>query len=197
MLGGTAARCHDANVAKWTLLGLSVAALCVGCELNSPSDGSPEADSPAVVDERAGEYGGVGLGASGERVEEQLGDSERSDGFFPLDSESFTGPPSIPTPGGRPEVLKYEESAFLVARKGGVVALMVTAEGVATRAGVAVGEPLERVEEAYSAVRCGEAPAGEAVVGEDPTYPWCRATVGDVKVFFGGDPIESVTLTRR
>lgn len=46
-------------------------------------------------------------------------------------------------------------------------------------------------------VECGEAVAGEALVGgETPMYPWCRVRVGDSIVFFGEDPIESVTLAR-
>jgi hypothetical protein len=44
-------------------------------------------------------------------------------------------------------------------------------------------------------VPCGKAIAGEAVFGESPSYRWCRALVGGVRVFFGGDPIESITLT--
>jgi hypothetical protein len=159
-------------------------------------DSRSDSTFPQVVDERAGAYGDVRLGASAQEVEAAFGVPDRSDGFFPLDGESFTGPDFIATPGGRPKVLKYDEAVFLVAREGGVIALMTTAEGAATRAGVAVGEPLERAREAYEAVRCGESPAGEALLGESPTYPWCRTAVGAGEVFFGGDPIESVTLMR-
>lgn len=46
-------------------------------------------------------------------------------------------------------------------------------------------------------VDCGEAVASEPLSGgETPTYSWCRVVVGDIRVFFGADPIESITLTR-
>jgi hypothetical protein len=45
-------------------------------------------------------------------------------------------------------------------------------------------------------VHCGQTVAGEPLFGgEPPTHPWCRVIVGDVRVFFGGDPIKSVALT--
>jgi hypothetical protein len=69
--------------------------------------------------------------------------------------------------------------------------------GAQTRAGVRVGDGLELVRIRYGRVHCGEAVAGEPLFGgELPTYPWRRALVGDVRVFFGGEPIDSVTLTR-
>ena len=60
-----------------------------------------------------------------------------------------------------------------------------------------VGDPLDLVRENYEHVRCGKAVAGEAVSGGDPsTYAWCRMRLDSVEVFFGDDPIESVTLTQ-
>jgi len=38
------------------------------------------------------------------------------------------------------------------------------------------------------------AAAGEGAFGGTPKYPWCRA-LGDVHVFFGEDPIESITMS--
>jgi hypothetical protein len=75
---------------------------------------------------------------------------------------------------------------------------MATLEnGARTRAGVAVGEDLSRIREHYDRVKCGEAVAGESLLGgEPPTYRWCRAIVGGIRVFAGGDPVESITLTR-
>jgi hypothetical protein len=55
---------------------------------------------------------------------------------------------------------------------------------------------LFEMEPPRSHVECGEAVAGEPLFGgETPTYPWCRALIGDTRVFFGRDPIESITLT--
>ena len=74
---------------------------------------------------------------------------------------------------------------------------MATLEkGARTRAGVGIGDELERVRERYDRVQCGEAVAGEPLFGgEAPMYRWCRALVDEVRVHFGGDPIESITMT--
>jgi hypothetical protein len=61
---------------------------------------------------------------------------------------------------------------------------------------VSIGEPLQSVLGSYERSRCGEAVAGEPIFGGDtPMYGWCRARVAGASVFFGGDPIESITLT--
>lgn len=75
---------------------------------------------------------------------------------------------------------------------------MATLEkGARRRSGVGVGDPLDAVVDRYDGVRCAEAVAGEPLLGgETPTYRWCRALVDGTRVFFGGDPIESITLTR-
>ena len=160
------------------------------------------AGTPVRVDERAGMLRGVRFGDSSARVRELLGEpSDREQGFFPEDAD-FTGPPSIAAPqsdqGTRvpPETLHYDDTAFLVSRTVGVFSMATLSPAAETRHGVGVGDPLERVRERYASVRCGEAVAGEALFGDTPMYPWCRARVGDVDVFFGEDPIESITITR-
>jgi hypothetical protein len=68
--------------------------------------------------------------------------------------------------------------------------------GAETHAGIGVADPLSAARDRYSGAECGDAPRGEPFTGgEQPIYPWCRVVVGDVHVFFGGDPIESITLT--
>lgn len=58
-------------------------------------------------------------------------------------------------------------------------------------------DDLELVRVRYDRTECGEAVAGEALLGgETPTYLWCRAIVSGTRIFFGEDPIESITLTR-
>lgn len=70
------------------------------------------------------------------------------------------------------------------------------AENARTRSGVAVGDDLDRVRDQYTRVTCGEQIAGEASFGGGtPKYRWCRTVVAGVHVFFGGDPIASITLT--
>jgi hypothetical protein len=155
-------------------------------------------DVRPIVDEQRGRYGDVRLGSSEADVRAAFGEPGGGDGFFPLEAESYRGPVSIASPGGRqPILLRYERVAFLVAPGRGVFALSVTDPEATTARGVRVGDPLDLVRENYEHVRCGKAVAGEAVSGGDPpTYAWCRMRLDSVEVFFGDDPIESVTLTQ-
>ena len=157
------------------------------------------------VNERVGIVRGIRFGDSAAHVRRLLGEpSDDAQGFFPEGSD-FTGPPSIAAPRRDqarvpplpPQTLHYEDVAYLVSPTVGVFSMATLAEGARTRAGVAVGDDVARVRERYRGVRCGEAVAGEPLFGGDvPKYPWCRVQVGDVRVFFGDDPIESITLTR-
>lgn len=162
-----------------------------------------DAAAPGVVDERAGVLHGVHFGDTDAAIRVRHGNpSDDEDGFFP-DGSQYTGPPAIPSPRSdrrppRPPVpLHYEEIAYLVSPSQGVFSMATLERGARTRAGVAVGDDLSRMRERYDRVTCGEAVAGESLLGgEPPTYPWCRAIVGDTHVFAGGDPVESITLTR-
>jgi hypothetical protein len=170
-----------------------------GCNVAELVGAEDDSGLPTAIDEQEGSYGGVGLGSTEADVRAAFGEPGEGDGFFPLDQESPRGPPWIPAPGGtRPTVLRYEEAAFLVSPSVGVYSLMVTLQGATTAAGVEIGDRLDAARQSYQSVKCGEAIAGEPLFGgETPTYPWCRARVGRIDVFFGGDPIESVTLTLR
>jgi hypothetical protein len=154
-----------------------------------------------LVDERAGVHRGVRFGDTAAEVRRRLGrPSDNEDGFFPAETE-FTGPPNVPIPrsdqGTRvpPAMLHYRDTAYVVSPTIGVFAIATLADGARTRAGVAVGDELAVVRRAYESVECGEAIAGESPYGDPPTYPWCRTRVGRIRVFFGGDPIESITMT--
>jgi hypothetical protein len=159
-------------------------------------------DEPVLVDERRGVLHGIRFGASAEEVRARLGEpTDDGEGVFP-EGADYTGPPSIPSPQSdqrpprMPTPLHYDDTAYLVSPTVGVFSMSTLEGGARTRAGVAVGDTLELVRERYDRVRCGEAVAGEAVFGgETPTYPWCRAIVGEIRVFFGDDPIASITLT--
>jgi hypothetical protein len=175
------------------LLGVLVVAAVTGSVLWLV-DGGDEEPEQVLVDERAGRLRGVSFGDSVPEIRARLGEpTDDADGFFPEGAE-FTGPPGIPSPASDqasrvpPDELHYEHTAYLVSPTVGVFSMAILADGARTRAGIGVGDELERVRERYRRVDCGKAPAGK--------YQWCRAIVGDVRVFFGGDPIESVTLTR-
>jgi hypothetical protein len=161
-------------------------------------------EAPTVlVDERMGALHGIRFGDSEGEVRARLGKpSDDHQGVFP-EGADYTGPPAIPSPRTdqrpprQPTPLHYDESAYLVSPTVGVFSMATLEQGARTRARIGVGDDLELVSERYERVECGEAVAGEPLFGgETPMYPWCRAIVGDIRAFFGEDPIESITLTR-
>lgn len=174
-------------------LALVAVLLVGGCGKQSAS----EHGSRITVDERAGVLRGIHFGETANEIRRRLGKpADGKAGFFPAGSD-YTGPPAIAVRDGRPQTLHYEDTAFLVSRTSGTFAMATLAENARTRAGVAVGDDLSRVRERYGRVTCGEKAAGEPTLGGAvPTYHWCRTVVGRVHVFFGGDPIASITLTR-
>lgn len=150
-----------------------------------------------TVDERAGVVRGIHFGAAANEIRRRLGKpTDDKMGFFPAGTD-YTGPPAISVRDRvHPATLHYEDTAFLVSRTSGAFAMVTLAGSARTRAGVAVGDDLDRVRERYRRVTCGDASAGEPVLGgAAPTYHWCRTVVDGVHVFFGGDPIASITLT--
>jgi hypothetical protein len=157
---------------------------------------------PVLVDERAGVLHGVRFGDDERAVRARLGEeTDDRPGYFPAGAD-YTGPVAIPSPqsdlGSRvpPSELHYDDAAYLVSPTTGVFSMATLEKEARTRAGVGVGDELGLVRERYDRVECGEAIAGEPLFGsEPPTYSWCRVIVGDVRLFFGGDPIESITLT--
>jgi len=161
-------------------------------------------EAPSVlVDERVGILHGVHFGDSEPEVRQLVGDeTDDRSGFFPGGTD-YTGPPAIPSPatddGSRapPSEFHHDDTAFLVSPTVGIFSMATLEQGARTLAGVGVGDDLELARASYDRVECGEAVVGEPRFGgETPTYRWCRALVGDIRVFFGAEPIESITLTR-
>jgi len=149
-----------------------------------------------VVDERRPSFRGVGFGSSSAEVERRLGEGDRSDGFAPagrLPSDAGV-PLGLPNPVGveheRPELRRYDDSAFLLLQDR-VYAMMLTGAAVETSRGVGIGDSIDEVRRRYDDVRCAEVPGGG-------TYPSCQARIRARRfVFFGGDPIRSVTFFSR
>ncbi len=185
------------------MLGALLLAAVAGVGLATFALRRDEEATPVLVDERAGVLHGVRFGDSEREVVARLGEeADDDDGFFPSGAD-YTGPVAIPSPasdqGSRmpPSELHYDDTAYLVSPTAGVFSMAILEKGARTRAGVGVGDELEIVRARYDRVECGEAVAGEPLFGgEPPTYRWCRALVGETRVFLGGDPIESITLTR-
>jgi len=175
------------------VLALAAAVVLGGCT----DKGASKPESRVTVDERAGVIHGVRFGDTAKEIRRRLGKpTDHKPGFFPAGAE-YTGPPSIAVRDrAKPETLHYKDMAFLVSHTTGAFAMATLAKNARTRAGVAVGDDLDRVREQYKGVTCGEQIAGEPLLGgQVPTYHWCRTVVAGAHVFFGGDPIASITLT--
>jgi hypothetical protein len=167
--------------------------MVIGCTSGDGGEAAKRGGEPAkrvLVDERAGALRGVRFGDTMQEVSARLGETTDADpGVFPAGYD-YTGPRSIPSPrsdgGMLPNTLHYDDTAYLVSPTIGVFSMSTLAEGARTRAGVRIGDDLSRVREVYDRVDCGESVA--------PVFPWCRV-LGEIHVFFGDDPIKSITLS--
>jgi len=137
------------------------------------------------------------MGDSPDRVRRVFGEPSNGPGFAPADSSpaEIGVPQTIPVPPGTrfpPDLLKYDNVAFIVGPSG-VYAFIVTEDGAATTRGVAIGDSIEKARTAYP-VRCIEVAGGESLLGGEEFYPSCGATLDRLRVWFGRDPIRSITL---
>jgi hypothetical protein len=187
-----------------TLVGAGAAAVAVVVVVGAlVADGGDDAPRSVLVDERGGSLHGVRFGDGEPAVRERLGPpSDDAQGVFP-EGRDYTGPPAIPSPRSdqrpprMPTPLHYGDTAYLVSPTVGVFSMSTLESGARTRAGVGIGDDLDRVRARYDGAHCSESVAGEPVFGgETPMYPWCRVIVAGTRVFFGEDPIQSITLTR-
>jgi hypothetical protein len=157
-------------------------------------DADGDKEGGGRIDDVRGAYSGVAMGDSRAGALRILGDPSGEQGFAPAGAlpAEVGVPQSLPGPG---EVLSYEDVALLVGSKG-VYAIMVTKPGAATTRGVAIGDGIKEAQAAYS-TRCMKVAGGESLLGGQELYPSCGARVGSMYVWFGRDPIRSITLVSR
>jgi hypothetical protein len=160
-----------------------------------------EVPAGGEIDLQTGTYDGVGIGNTPVEMQAAFGAPPHSDeqGAQPLGARRFRGPTGFrswpdPNPGRDfvpPPVYRYPHVAFFDDGTGRISVVAVIAPGAVTPEGVAIGDPLASVEGVYP-VRCGE----EFGAGEPP-YPACVGQLeADRWVWFGGDPIENITVGR-
>ena len=174
---------------RWVLLfgGLLAAVAAAGIR---ESDGAAQ-DAPKLVDVWTGVVAGVRMGDTAGQIERKLGRATFGNEFSPRRTRPFTGPLSIPTPDSiQAVVAQYGSHAFLVGSVG-AYSLKTVAAGATTQRDVNIGEPLSTARREYRQARCGR-----YLGGEESAFEWCSARVGLNSVFFGGDPIASITVTR-
>lgn len=159
-----------------------------------------------TVDERAGLIAGVGIGSSKREVARALGPYLMPAQAYPSepadagDDGSTAGPWSVVTgphhlgPGGKrgeQVTLRYPGAAFFVLRDR-VFGFLVSAERAMTQGGVHVGDRLQKVLDRYPRFRCEGASRSDTSAIQEPA---CSGFVrGGRWVYFGGDPIQSITV---
>jgi hypothetical protein len=187
-----------------SILALLVSVLVTGCSVSSDPADLPVAQFERI-DEVQGTYGGVGIGDAKEDIWRVFGEKSpvpHNASFQPTGARDFHGPTMIPAETG----YAYEDVLFwfpvgdsdlgrgspLRGRQTEVGGFQVTARGAVTLRGIQAGDSLDEAKAAYPEVECRDAPAGDVA-----TYPACTGRIADERhIWFGGDPIVNISLSR-
>ena len=138
-----------------------------------------------------GTLAGVRMGDTAGAVERRLGPATYAAGFRPRSARRFTGPPSIHAVDGiQPAVAQYRDHAFLIGER----RYLRPHDGRAGRRDAA-RRPYRRTAR-LRADGPPESTLRPVPGGEAGEYSWCSARIGPNNVFFGGNPIESITIVR-
>ncbi|MEO8289646.1 MAG: hypothetical protein ABI649_01460 [Gaiellaceae bacterium] len=191
------------RVGQAVVTGLALVACVLAAGARAPWLNDPR--PPArfhLVDEVAGTYGGVGIDDSPQQMKAVFGPNEplgESDRFEPTGSQDFTESPWSVTAGGG---FAYADVLFWLpgngtspelATNGPIIGFEVTSPGVETTRGVGIGNDLSEARRSYSEFECGEADHGEY-----GTSKYCLGRIApDRYLYFGGDPISSISVSRR
>jgi hypothetical protein len=185
-----------ANAAA-TLAGALLAALVAACSSGPEGERSTAA---FLVNVSEGNYGGVRLGDESSKVEQSFGPAEVStEGpAAPSAAKRFRGPMSIPLPrldktsrwfDTGPPLYRYRDTAFIT-DGAKVIAIVIESRDAVTEHGVRVGDPLVAASAAYD-LTCRTALGWSEV----DVFHACFGEVAPERfVWFGGDPIENITI---
>jgi hypothetical protein len=172
------------TVAALLLLGVALAVYKA-----TDDNGGPDS---LVVDEQQGSYRGVELGDSREDAEDALGEAASwtgDDPLGPLEPGWQRGAPRGALIVGTLDALRYPRAAMHLAN-GEVVEMIVAEPEAKTTRDVGVGDPLAAVRRAYPDLPCGMVRSGQA-----GRAPYCGGQIaGNRWLWFGGDPVGSITL---
>lgn len=164
--------------------------LLTGCSGEDDSRFEDGVDSPAqeVIDE-AGSYGKLRLGSSRRDVVAARGPGG------PRAPELFESGPtevSFPSEAVEQQALVYKDVMFLLF-DGAVAAIYVVRPGAATIRGIALGDSISEVGDAYPGFTCGTANEGTEYL----TFPYCEGSVRrGSTIWFGNDPIDVIAIYR-
>lgn len=181
-----------------------VVGLLVGSVVGSTSGCEDPVDArrslSTVVDVRAGTVRGVRLGDSRQAIRGALGPPSAEGRFLPrlpdnMSVEDLGIPWTLDTPPGTPRTrvlsMHYQGLSFVVAPKTGMYAFFAYHSAARTTRGVAIGDPLNSARARYRGLRCDVRNRNS----EYAPYPYCAGKVGDQYLWFGQDPIRSITIS--
>jgi hypothetical protein len=105
---------------------------------------------------------------------------------------SLSGPGSF---GSADWDVRRADDVVILAERGRVAAYVVIDPSAQLSAGAGVGDSLDLVDERYDGFRCEGVALGSD--SREPVYDACRSRLGgDVLLWVGGDPIDSIWVLR-
>lgn len=159
-----------------------------------------------TIDLHRGTVGGVGLGSSQRAIERRFGRpvaDARGNSGLPTKAPSIDRE-GWPTLVGQPPkrvsyrsliagTMRYERMVFDTGPRIGAYYVGIADPRMRTREGVRYGDSLETARRRYPFLRCGIRNEDS----EDIPYPYCKGrTARGVSVWFGQDPIRSISVAR-
>jgi hypothetical protein len=175
--------------------GATIAALTLSGDDGASNEQGGVRANAIRIDEMAGRYRGTQLGDTEGQVERIMGKAVRGDPHLPLGKTSsgeVAGPFSVANPRSCPygtESLRYRDVSFSTCNTR-VFKMLVTDTKAETTAGVGVDDDLEDARNAYPQLECEEIEIGD--FGERMEY--CSGKLDRYYIYFGGDPIRSISL---
>jgi hypothetical protein len=176
---------------RQVIIGFAMTMFLTACDQAARSD---RAVAELVIDEHAGTINGVGLGASPREVRRAFGEPDSDSPLLPTDDVGLpwiVAPPKNHPRDERAISLAYRDMDFLAMRSTGVYKLAVWRAGARTTGGVRLGDPLATARQRYPRISCGIRNENS----EYPAYPYCCGRFGAHWIWFGQDPISSITIS--
>lgn len=152
-----------------------------------------------LVDEQRGTIDGLGLGDSAQHIRRELGTPDDPSTLVPTGEVGLpwiVAPPNaslrtLRSKNERVAALYYRGLYFLYTPKTGVYHLATWRKGAHTKAGIRLGDRLADARRRYPRLKCGV----RNQHSEYQEYPYCRGRVGRLWIWFGQDPIRSITIS--
>lgn len=178
------------------LIGGVLASLALACN-EEDSAGQP---TSLVIDAGAGTVNDAGLGNGRHTTERELGNPSAAGRLLSrvpehLSIEDLGLPWTLdPIPGvprARVQTLRYGGMSVLVAPGHGAYAFFIWRSGTQTTRGVRIGDSLKSATRHYRGLRCATRNRNSEYV----PYRYCAGRVGKTYLWFGQNPIRSISVS--